>query len=308
MNLNQVYTQLETLFLTMFLGFILGKFNVINKKSAESFSNFVINVALPAITISGMSVPLTSEKLYQTLSILLLSIPAYGLAFILGSIMAKFLTKDLSRRKVYIFAMLFSNSSYMGLPVFQSIYGKESIFYIIIYGIPFNLLFFTLGIKLMSTNIKENSKFGWKVFVNPGMISTLASLILFLLNIQLPQCIIGTLDLVGNTCVPLSMLIIGIMLSELPLKKMLVNKEVYIFTIGRLIILPIFTLILLKYIFKIEDKWFLAVPTIVSGMPVGTSLGMLAKQYKNNEALSSQAILISTLFSCLTIPLLLYLF
>jgi len=306
MNLSQVYTQLATLFLTMLLGYVLGKINVITKKATEDFSGFVINVALPAITISGMMIPLTTEKLHQTLWMLVLSIPAYGLAFIIGSILARFLTKDSSKRNVYIFALLFSNSSYMGLPVFQSIYGKESIFYIMVYGIPFNLLFFTLGIKLMSNN-KEKSKFDWRVFINPGIISTLGSLILFLINIQLPQFIVGTLDLVGNTCVPLSMLVIGAMLSELPIKQMLTNKEVYILTIVRLIVLPILTLILLKYILKIEDKWLLAVPTIVSGMPVGTSLGMLAKQYKNNERLSSQAILISTLFSCLTIPLLFYL-
>ncbi|MEQ8197166.1 MAG: AEC family transporter [Clostridiaceae bacterium] len=306
MNLNQVYTQLAALFITMFLGYMMGKFNIIKKTAAESFSEFVINVALPAITISGMNIPLTSEKLDQTIWILALSIPAYGLAFIAGIISARLLTKDRAKRNVYIFALLFSNSSYMGLPVFQSIYGKESIFYVILYGIPFNILFFTLGIKLMS-NSKEENAFDWKVFINPGLIATFGSLALFLMNLQLPALLTGTLDMVGNTCVPLSMIVIGVMLSELPLKEMLANKGVYIFTIVRLVVLPLLTLILFKYIFKIQDKWLLAVPIIVSGMPVGTSLGMLAKKYNNNETLSSQTILISTLFSCLTIPLLIYL-
>ena len=43
MNLNQVYTQLATLFLTMLLGYVLGKINVITKKATENFSGFVIN-------------------------------------------------------------------------------------------------------------------------------------------------------------------------------------------------------------------------------------------------------------------------
>jgi len=285
---------------------MLGKFNIIKKTAAESFSEFVINVALPAITISGMNIPLTSEKLDQTIWILALSIPAYGLAFIAGIISARLLTKDRAKRNVYIFALLFSNSSYMGLPVFQSIYGKESIFYVILYGIPFNILFFTLGIKLMSNNKEENA-FDWKIVINPGLIATFGSLALFLMNLHLPALLTGTLDMVGNTCVPLSMIVIGVMLSELSLKEMLTNRGVYIFTIVRLVILPLLTLILFKYIFKIQDKWLLAVPVIVSGMPVGTSLGMLAKKYNNNETLSSQTILISTLFSCLTIPLLIYL-
>ncbi|MEQ8156228.1 MAG: AEC family transporter [Clostridiaceae bacterium] len=306
MNLNQVYTQLAALFITMFLGYMLGKFNIIKKTAAESFSEFVINVALPAITISGMNIPLTSEKLDQTIWILALSIPAYGLAFIAGIISARLLTKDRAKKNVYIFALLFSNSSYMGLPVFQSIYGKESIFYVILYGIPFNILFFTLGIKLMSNNKEENA-FDWKIVINPGLIATFGSLALFLMNLHLPALLTGTLDMVGNTCVPLSMIVIGVMLSELSLKEMLTNRGVYIFTIVRLVILPLLTLILFKYIFKIQDKWLLAVPVIVSGMPVGTSLGMLAKKYNNNETLSSQTILISTLFSCLTIPLLIYL-
>jgi predicted permease len=71
--------------------------------------------------------------------------------------------------------------------------------------------------------------------------------------------------------------------------------------------LPLLTFGLLKYVLRIEDSWLLAIPVIVAGMPVASNAAMMAKQYDNNPEIASQTILVSTLLSAITIPLLAYL-
>ncbi|MDF2877663.1 MAG: family transporter [Clostridia bacterium] len=307
MQLTEVYTQLGILFLLMFFGYGLGKVNIITSVGTEVFSKFIVKVALPAIIISGMIIPLTPEKLHTAIYIVGLSIATYALAYGVAIGFSKVFIKDRSERGVYSFAIVFSNAGFMGYPVLQALFGKEAIFYGAVYNITFNILLYTLGIKLMEMKGDIKSKFNLRHLINPGITASAIGLILFITGIPLPKFVIGTIDAVGSLCTPLSMITIGAMLSGLPIRKMFSGVKVYLLASTRLIVLPLLTFCLLKYILRIEDSWLLAIPVIVAGMPVASNAAMMAKQYDNNSEIASQTILVSTLFSAVTIPLLAYL-
>lgn len=307
MALDKIYTQLGILFLLMFFGYILGKIKVISSAGIEAFSRFIVKVALPAVIISGMLIPLTSEKLHKAVFILLLSVSTYGVAFLVAVSSSRLLVKDASERGVYSFALVFSNSAFMGYPVLEALFGKEAIFYGVVYNITFNILLYTLGIKFLDNGKNKNNKFYLKLVTNPGIIACAIGLILSAMQLQLPKFLSGAVSSVGSLCTPLSMITIGAMLSTLPIKKMLSDIKVYQFSFIRLAVLPVLTLILLKYIFQIQDSWLVAIPVIIAGMPVASNTAMMAQEYNNHPEIASQTILVSTLFSCITIPLLAYL-
>lgn len=303
MALGGIYTQLGVLFLLMIFGYILGKIKMITFAGTEAFSKFIVKVALPALIISGMMIPLTSEKLYNTLYILLLSIPTYGLAYGVAIGFSKLFIKDVGERGVYNFALVFSNAGFMGYPVLEALFGKEAIFYGAVYNITFNVLLYTLGIKLMKTRSIDENKFNFKLLINPGVIASAAGLILFTTGLTFPEALARSIDAVGGLCTPLSMVTIGAMLSSLPLKSMFNHMKVYQIAFIRLLLLPVLTLVLLRYVFRIEEIWLVAIPVVVAGMPVASNAAMMAKEYDNNSELASKIILISTLFSSITIPL-----
>lgn len=306
MELKGIYTQLGILFLLMFFGYILGKIKIITSTGIEAFSKLIVKVALPAIIISGMIIPLTPEKLYKAMYILILSIATYGLAYSVAVISSKLLVENKSERGIYSFALVFSNAGFMGYPVLEAMFGKEAIFYAAVYNMTFNILLFTLGIKLLDRGKNEKNKFHFKLLINPGIIASIIGFILFTTQLPLPKFLIGAINSAGSLCTPLSMITIGAMLSNLPLKKMLTGVKVYEFSFIRLAVLPILTLLLLKNVLRIEDAWLIAVPVIIAGMPVATNAAMMAQEYENNPEIASQTILVSTLFSCITIPLLTY--
>ncbi len=307
MELTAVYTQLAILFLLMFFGYVLGKIKIITSSGIKAFSKFIVKVALPALIISGMMIPLTPENLYNTLYILLISIPTYGFAYCIAVGFSKIFIKDKSQRGVYKFALVFSNAGFMGYPVLGAMFGKEAIFYAAVYNITFNVLLYTLGIKLLKTTDDEKNKFNLKLLINPGVVASIIGLILFATGLKFPEFLTKSIDSVGGLCTPLSMITIGAMLSVMPIKSMFNNIKVYELAAVRLIVLPVLILLLLRYVFRIQDIWLIAIPVIVAGMPVASNAAMMAKEYNNNPEIASQTILVSTLFSCITIPLLTYL-
>lgn len=307
MDFSNIYTQLGILFVIMFIGYILGKIKFIMPEHTAFLSKFVVRLAIPMLLISSMIIPLTEEKLHNAVVILLLSIPSYAIAYMIGVICSKFLAKKKENRNIYIFASTFSNAGFMGFPVFQAIYGEEALFYAVIYNITFNVLVFTLGVGIMNTNSERKDKSNLKALINPGTIASVIGLMLFISGFTPPRFIGSSLEEIGGLCTPLSMLTIGAMLSELPLKEMFNKIEVYLFAIVRLIIIPGSVFLVLYYILKVENPWLIIVPVVTAGMPVATNTGMLAKEYKNNAALASQTILISTALCMLTIPIMVYL-
>ena len=306
MDLIDVYIQLGVLFLLMLIGYILGKIKFFTPQSNAIFSKFIVNVALPAVIISGMNMPLTKESVNRAIVILGLSIVIYALTFCVAWCISRTLTADERKRGVFSFMLMFSNCGFMGYPVLGALLGQEAIFYTAIYNISFNVLLYTLGIKLLQSGKNQSTGFDGKLLINPGVVASLLGILLFVTGVRLPEFISGTIESVGSVCTPLSMIVIGSMLSLLSLKKTFGDYKIYILAIVRLLVLPFIIFTFLKYILKIEDLWLITIPVIVAGMPVASNAAMMAETYKSDGELASQGILITTLLSCISIPLLIY--
>ncbi|MGL5314737.1 MAG: AEC family transporter, partial [Peptostreptococcaceae bacterium] len=175
-----------------------------------------------------------------------------------------------------------------------------AVFYTAIFNLPFNLLVMTIGVFILC---RENDTYSFspKALINPVIISVIIGLLLFVLNIKLPEFINKPLELLGNVTTPISMLVIGSMLCSSSAIECFTNKKLYIVTFVRLILLPLVIYFILRGV--VSDKLLFSIPIVISAMPAASNTAILASEYKANEALASQAVFISTLFSIVTIPM-----
>lgn len=301
---GKIYFQLGILFILMFVGYIAAKLKWITDSGVNAFSKFIVKIALPALIISSMIIPLTPEKSSDAISMFMIATLSYTVVCILAFILPRFISKNKDELGIYAFSIVFSNSGFMGFPVINAIFGKEAIFLVSIHNILFNVLVFTLGIKLIQSGKNEKTRFNIKELLNPGTIASVIGLIIFFTELKVPSIVVETMDIVGELCTPLSMITIGAMLAALPVKQMFNKKEVYILSIIRLIIMPAIVFAVLRYIFNIQDELLLGIPVVIAGMPVAANTAIMTKQYGNQSELASQGIFVSTLFSCITIPVL----
>lgn len=101
---------------------------------------------------------------------------------------------------------------------------------------------------------------------------------------------------------PLSMIIIGRIISEMKIKEIIKEKNIYSNSIIRLLIIPLLVFFILK-IFIISNI-VLGVCVLLAAMPVAVTTPIFAEKYNGDINLSSKAVVISTLLSVVTIPLL----
>jgi hypothetical protein len=307
MSLIEIYTQLGILFSLMFIGYILGKIEILKEESIKSFTSFIVKIAMPMLIVDGMLIPFTPDKIQLVFTTLLLSIGVYIVTYFFGRLVTPLLTKSPDRASVYLFCIMFSNVGFMGYPVLKAIFGEEAIFIASIYNITFNVLLYTLGVYIIQG--KSNEKMSLtrnlrKIFLNPGTLASIIGLFLFFTRIALPSFMLGTIKSLGSTCTPLAMITIGAMLSSISAKEVFKNKEVYLLTMLRLVVIPGLVLLIFKYILQVDTMLLIGIPVVVAGMPVATNAAMMIKEYGKDSKLASQCILFTTIVSGITIPLL----
>lgn len=304
MELTNVYNQLGILFTLMLFGYILGKVRILNEQMVGGFSSFIVKVAMPAMIINGMLIPLSYEKLRQGAAAFAISVVFYLVTYLVASYLPRILTKDRKGQNAYSFAIMFSNVGFMGYPVLSAIFGDDAIFITSIYNISFNILVYTIGVRFARGSKEEKEPFSFRVLINPGTIASLIGLVLFIISLPLPQFIVGSINAVGGLSTPLSMIVIGAMLSDLRVGNIFGKIGIYILSSIRLIVLPLIVLIVLKFILKVEDPMLIGIPVVIAGMPVASNAAMMLRQYDGDFQFASELILVSTLFSGITIPIL----
>ncbi|MCL2154559.1 MAG: AEC family transporter [Leptospirales bacterium] len=301
--MSVIFISVMKLFLMILVGFIGRKTNVINKQTTKGLSSLLIKITLPALIFTSMQKEFAEELLSQSFIITGLSFGVYGLYFIIAIIIGKLLKGGDRDTGAYQFAILFSNVAFMGFPVLSSVFGDESIFYAAMFNIPFHFFVFTIGVYLMTRGHSDSTKFNFKLFLNPGVISTILGFIFFYFSIKLSPIIYDPLKLIGDITTPLSMLTVGAMLTEVNHRELVAGWRVYFISFMRLIILPIIVFFFVRLF--TNEPMMIYVPVVIAAMPVAVNAPLVAQEYNGNALLASRLMFISTFLSLFTLPIVL---
>lgn len=300
MELIAIILAIASLFVIIGIGYAARKYGLLNGSRVHLISHILVNIALPAITISSMQVPLTDQTLSIMDRTLLVAGAYYLAAFFISIAICRFLPASRAEKGVFQFMMVFPNTMFMGIPVAEAILGPDSLFYVILFNLPFNLLVFTLGVWLMTQG--RPGKFDPKVMLSPGLVASFVGLGLFLVGYMIPAPVLTGLELVGSLTTPLAMLVVGALLATLPVSKLTGDWRVHLLTALRLIVFPVAAFLILSLF--IHDPLLLGVSVLLIAMPVAANSVLFSEEYGADSTLASQGVFISTLLCLITIPVL----
>jgi len=295
-----IFQQMLILVLVMAVGFVIRRLKLIDDVANGYLTKLLLRVTLPATLLSAISgstleVPLGSVFFLFAiiaLSFVVMAVPSWLFPF-------AFRTKR-NERGAFIAMGLFGNVNFMGIPLANAFFGPDGMFYAILYNIVFNLLIFSLGMKLIGG---ERAKLSAKFFLSPVMIAAVTSVTLFLLDIQLPYVAASGLRLVGGVTTPIAMMLLGSILGAMNFKEMFRGWRVYAVTAVRLIVAPV--LVFLVFLPFSLSPLLLPVILVMSASPMAISTATFTIHYDTHQELVGKGIFISTLLSVLTMPLLL---
>ena len=302
-ELTQFYIRLGAIALIIALGFLLGKMKLISEKTNKELTNLLLVIFMPA----SLFVAFPSSYDESAANIFFSGLLAGFLVMTMLIILAKLIfnksifKKDLSYEAQ--FAFIFNNATFLGYPIVSSTFGSSGILAYCGFIIAFNIALFSYGIWLFERKITV--RLIRSIVFNPNILAVIIGMVLFLLNIELPQFFTGAVSYVGGATTPLSLICIGFMLSQAKLLKVIRKWRLMLTAIIQLILGPLVTWGVLTLLnFPVE---VIQVCTLIQALPTATSLGLFAVKYGGNAAESSELVTISTLFSVATLPLMVYL-
>lgn len=325
----KVFLIMLVLFAFLLPGFVLGKLKMLGKDATLTLSNVLLYVCQPALIISSFCV-FSAEDWQRVQSISKITLlenfaTTLAISFIaMGGLMliCKLVfmrAKDKKAADVYSFIAVFSNCGFMGVPFVQMFTDNDPLatIYVTVFSIAFNVLVWTLGVYLISGDVKEIRV--KKLICNPTVIATCVALILFFapdLNFFMAESV-KELQIfpkyLAYATAPISMIIAGIRLAGMPAKEVFGQKGVYIAGGLRLVAAPVFTFavaLLIMLIFKsvrggvdaAEEYVFLA-PVIAMAMSPASMVLALAERYNGDKKTATAALVTDTILSLITIPL-----
>jgi predicted permease len=292
--------------IVMALGYLLFKVKLMDADLNRKLSKLLLNCTLPAMILSSV-LEQPAERDYGVVAELFaISIIIYLLLPVIAFFMVKVMHIPIHQQGLYMFMFTYSNVGFMGFPVINSIYGSTGVFYAAIVNIIFNVSSFSLGVIMMNygTEHKDGKLIEWKNLLSPGVSVSVLSILIYLSGITLPADIVSVCDSVGNITTPLSMLLIGATLATMDIKSVFNDWHIYPFTLVKQIAVPFVLWMLLKIFIK--DPEILGTNTVLLLMPVANSSVLFANLYMKDEKLAARGVFITTLFSLISVPAMLY--
>ena len=298
-HLKTIALQVSILYLIAGVGFVADKTGIFSQKSAKKVIDLLFNIILPiAIIHTFINMEYTTAHI-KGLFIAFVCAAATHLFGILAATV--FFRKKYSslEKGIYRYATVLSNAAFLALPLAQSVIGNEGVFYCAVYVGMFNIIAFTYGIHEISGHqAKIDLK---KIILNPGSVSVLIGVPLFLLQIKLPYIIDYPMQLVGGINSPLAMIVFGTFLANANFKNIIIKKEHYFISFLRLILIPLCMMGLFRLCGVHGD--LLVAMTISSSAPTATNTAMYAAKYDNDAALGSEIAAQSSVLSIITMPI-----
>jgi len=299
--MSQAALQTFALALLIAAGFAAGKLGYLDERASRGLSKFLVNFIIPALVVSSMQRPFTIELRDEALRALAVSLCVYAASFPLAFLYVKAIRAKAGARGAHAFGAVFSNVAFMGFPVMEALYGRDSLFALSVYNIPFQILAFSVGPYLLTRSAGSASRLRTSSFATPSAIAAILGFALFAGGVTLPPVLMRPLELLGEVTTPLSMALIGAILSRARLGRLARDPRLYATAAYRLLAFPLAVYAALSAIgFGGRE---LAMPVLIAAMPVAANSAILAEAYGGDAETASALVFVSTLASLLTIPL-----
>ena len=288
--------QIVKLFIILMIGFIMVRIGLLKVSDSKSISVLLVYLVLPCMIVNSFQIEYTPEVLK-------------GLIFTVFLILTAFLRKPLHLDMVEELTTVYTNGGILVVPLVKALLGTEYVIYSCSFLAVQMILIWTHGRHKMCSEERLSLK---KIFWNANIVAICIGAFLFITKIELPDVIGGTIDMLAEMIGPIGMLLAGMAISEIPFKKIFMEKRNYLAVLLRLFIYPLVVLIVFKVLdltdWIADGKNLLLIVFLACVTPACATVTSMAQLYDKNSAEASLFYVLTTLFSIISMPLMILVF
>lgn len=293
-------------------GYILMKRKMLGEECIPGFSKLLVYVVQPTLVVyTFASTTFSWEKLMSIgiFAVLCLAINAVMLG---GAYLIFRRRSEDPIYRIMTVASTFANCAFFGIPIIEALFpeqASELLIYTTVYAQVMNLIGWTAGSAIISRDGKYISL--KKIFLNPASVSMLVAIAVFFIDSPFIFTIPGTaieftvldstITVLGRMATPLSMIIMGMRLATMDLKRMLTERRVYIALFIKQVIMPLVAFLII-FLLPI-DTTVKQVFYIITACPVASVVLNYSELVGSGQREAASMVLLGTIMSIVTLPL-----
>lgn len=324
MSITVVLQQMVIIFILIGIGMILYRRKMISEEGSKQISGLIINVTNPALLICSALDDGPKASLQELGIALIIYAAVFAILIAVSFLIPRLLRIPKNLHYAYQMLTIFGNVGFIGIPLASAVLGSESLIYVSIFNLLFNLLIYTFGISLLQRAAAGQTREGaatpagqvqdgdsastrhpgsnrLQKLVNAGTISAAVTIIFYLGNFRVPVIISSALSYTGRATTFLSMLVLGVSVAQMAPKDIFSHPKLYVFTLLRQILVPIGCMLLMRQFSY--HRMILNTMLLMAAVPAANMPLMLAKQMDMETESISQGIILTTVLSLVTVPL-----
>lgn len=273
------------------VGLLIRKIHVVGKEAERVITNLVLYVVLPCNIFNSFLGEHAGIGAMDYLAVLLISVGIQLLAMLYGRY--AFPKEGADHRCSLRYAMICSNAGFLGNAVAEGVFGGIGLMLTSIYLIPQRIMLWSEGLAIYA-GISDKKTTVKKVVTHPCVIACFLGLLAMACGIQIPALILTPIQSIGRCNTPLTMMMIGMILSEIDIRHM-VDRTIARFTVHRLVLMP-----LIVYLICLPlpiSGYVRGVSVLLAAMPAGATTTMMAAKYDRDPQFATKLVVFTTLCS-----------
>ncbi len=298
-----VFLKIAAIFAMTAIGFTASKTGILPAESKKYLSNLLLFITSPCMIIGSM----TSQTLDAHTFELMIQIVAGSFIFFLAAMAVSFLIVKLMRcdredAGVLMVIITAVNTGFMGFPVTKAIFGNTYFFLMVIQNIVLNIYIYSMMVYQMNYGFrkKEGIKGMLMPMLNMCTYALIIGLVLMLLKVQLPDILADFINTIGDATIPVSMIVVGVQLSESSIGKMLTNKRLITASLCNVILIPALTFLAVNWLPLAPESKLILI--FAAAFPCAVVSTAIALKENRNAALMAEGVAMTTLLSMGTLP------
>ncbi|MCQ2424017.1 MAG: AEC family transporter [Clostridia bacterium] len=298
-----------TMLLYAIPGFIGIKVKLWKPEHIPQFAFFLMYVASPALNIDAfVRGDFNAGDIGTCLAFFGIGIFVQFTVMIVSFLALRHKYADV-RYKVLTLATTLGNCGFMGIPLLRAVLPEYplAVPLSIFFSLGMNILIYTMGFFIISGDRRYASL--RQTFLNPATISTLVGFGLFLLQtltpFRMPTLVVDACASLGAISTPLCLVIIGMRLATVTPRQLFGEPVVYLAILVKQLLVPLIVYAILAVVPL--DPNFEKTLFIMTAVPVASMILNATEILHAGQKEAASTILLSTISSIVTIPLLMLL-
>ena len=283
-------------FILVVIGYFVGpRLNI----EARSLSRTAYFVFIPAFVFNIISeAKIDSELALQMLSFILVAQIAVAL---LGFLVGKALRQSREITAAFVLIATFGNVGNFGLPLIVFRLGETARIFATVYFVATVFISFVICVGVASWARSGGVTAVFSVFKTPALIALIPALVFNITDVEVPIFLSRLSGLLGQAMIPVMLITLGVQMGEIP--KIKINFNVFAASTVRLIGGPVLALLIVPY-FGLEGLER-STGILQAAMPAAVLASIIALEYKLLPEFVTTTVLFSTLYSVLTLTVIL---